>query len=83
MSPYLKQHLPAGSVNSDKISIKQMLNNDTVKNYLTKMAWKLQTMANIEEYNEYNFKKLNEQMLTENKYWSIIADSGLFQKEHL
>lgn len=80
MSPYLKQHLPAGSVNSDKISIKQMLNNDTVKNYLTKMAWKLQTMANIEEYNEYNFKKLNEQMLTENKYWSIIADSGLFQK---
>lgn len=80
MSPYLKQHLPAGSVNSDKISIKQMLNNDTVKNYLTKLAWKLQTLANIEEYNEYNFKKLNEQMLIENKYWSIIADSGLFKK---
>lgn len=80
MSPYLKQHLPAGSVNSDKISIKQMLNTDIVKNYLTKMAWKLQTMGNVEKYNDYNFQKLNEQMLIENKYWSIIADSGLFQK---
>lgn len=80
MSPYLKQHLPVGSVNSDKISMKQILNNDIVKNYLIKMAWKLQTLDTIKEYNDYNFKKLNEQMLIENKYWSIIADSGLFQK---
>lgn len=80
MSPYLKEHLPMGSVNSDKVLMKQILDNDTVKNYLIKMAWKLKTIKNIEEYNEYNFNKLNEQMLIENKYWSIIADSKLSQK---
>lgn len=83
MSPYLKQHLPMGSVNSDKVSIKQILNNDTIKNYLVKMAWKLQTLENIKEYNQYNFNKLNEQMFIENKYWSIIADSKLSQKGKL
>ncbi|KAL6926646.1 hypothetical protein ACO0SA_004673 [Hanseniaspora valbyensis] len=80
MSPFLKQHLPIGSLNSDAIPMKQILENDVVKNYLIKLAWKLQSLKDIGNYYDTNFQRLNKQILIENKYWSIISDAKLIEK---
>lgn len=80
MSPFLKQHLPMGSLNSDIIPMKQLLNNDVVKGYLVKLAWKKQSLKEINSYYENNFQRLQKQILIENQYWSIISDTKLNEK---
>lgn len=80
MSPFLKQHLPMGSLNSDVIPMKQLLNNDVVKSYFIKLAWKQQSLKEINSYYGNNFQRLQQQILIENQYWSIISDSKLNER---
>ncbi|XBW35250.1 hypothetical protein QEN19_000814 [Hanseniaspora menglaensis] len=80
MSPFLKQHLPMGTLNSDTIPMKQLSNNGAVESYLIKMAWKLQSLTDIQDYYHKNYEKLKKQISIENKYWSLISDVQLINK---
>lgn len=73
MSPFLKKTVPQGSLNTDKIPLKQVSNKEKMITGIVSRGWKLRSLEESRNLLKKTHLELEKSLEREHNYWSTIS----------